>query len=123
MASNANTSAGCSVDSEPKSCSSADLSSVSPALGKPVPDASVEVSPSPSEDAEMVPASGPRKQPAPEPPLEDSAAPPGVASRSTSNEPGKSKVSKETPGPPGHHSLPGNVSLAARTASSQGPLS
>ena len=129
VASNAKTSAGnavacSSVDSEPKSCSSADLNSNgSPALGEPVPDASVEVSPSPSQDTEMVPLSGYRKRPAPEHPLEDSAALPGLASRSTPREPAKSKVSKKAPGPPGCHSLPASVSLAARTASTRGPLS
>ena len=127
--SNTNISAGnagacCSVDSEPKSRSSATLiSDVSPGLGESVPDVSVEVSPSPSEDAEMVPASGPRKWPAPESPMEDSVALPGLASCSVSKEPGKSKVSKKPPRPPGHHSLPRSMSLAARKASSQGPPS
>ena len=93
---------------------------MSPGLGESVPDVSVEVSPSPSKDAEMVPASGPRKRPAPESPMEDLVAPPGVASCSVSKEPGKSQVSKKTPGPPGHHSLPGSMSLTARKASSQG---
>ena len=110
VASNAKTSA----DNGPKSCSSADLNSNgSLVLGEPVPDASVEVSPSSSVDAEMVPASNHRKRSAPKPPLEDSA----------SSEPGKSKISKKAPGPPGCHSLPASVSLAARTASSRGPLS
>ena len=69
VASNAKTSAGnavacSSVDSEPKSCSSTDLNSNgSPALGEPVADASVEVSPSPSQDTEMVPLAGYRKRP------------------------------------------------------------
>ena len=117
VASNAKTSA----DNGPKSCSSADLNSN--VLGEPVPDASVEVSPSSSVDAEMVPASNRCKRSAPKPPLEDSAAPPGFASGSTSSEPGKSKISKKAPGPPGCHSLPASVSLAARTASSRGPLS
>ena len=108
----------------PKCCSSADLNSNgSPVLGEPVSDASVEVSPSSSVDAEMVPASNHRKRSAPKPPLEDSAAPPGFASRSSSSEPGKSRISKKAPGPPGCHSLPASVSLAARMASSQGPLS
>ena len=124
VACSAKTSAGNDVACEPKSCSSADLSSnVSPALGEPVPDASVEVSPSSSVDTEMVAASNHRKQSAPEPPLEDLAAPPGFASGSTSSEPGKSKVSKKAPRPPGCHSLPASVSLATRTASSRGPLS
>ena len=110
VASNAKTSA----DNGPKSCSSADLNSNgSLVLGEPVPDASVEVSPSSSVDAEMLPASNHRKRSAPKPPLEDSA----------SSEPGKSKISKKAPGPPGCHSLPASVSLAARTASSRGPLS
>ena len=116
VASNAKTGAGnamtcSSVDSEPKSCSSADLkSNGSPVLGGPVPDASMEVSPSSSVDTKMVSTSNHRK-------------PPGFASGSTSSEPGKSKVSKKAPGPPGCHSLPASVSLATRTASSRGPLS
>ena len=113
-----------SADHEPKRCSSADLNSNgSPVLGEPVSDASVEVSPSSSVDAEMVPASNHRKRSAPEPPLEDTAAPPGFSSGSTSSEPGKSKISKKVLGPPGCHSLPASVALAARTASSRGPLS
>ena len=120
VASNAKTSA----DNGPKSCSSADLNSNgSPVLGEPVPDASVEVSRSSSVDAEMVPASNHRKRSAPKPPLEDSAAPPGFASGSTPSEPGKSKISKKAPGPPGCHSFPASVSLAARKASSRGPFS
>lgn len=128
-ASNTDISAGnagacCSADSKPKSRSSASLvSNVSPGLGESVPDVSVEVSPSPSEDAEMVPASGPLKRPALESPMEDSVAPPGLTSCSVSKERGKSKVSKKTPGPPGHHSLPGSMSLTARKASSWGPPS
>ena len=117
VASNAKTSA----DNGPKSCSSADLNSN--VLGEPLSDASVEVSPSSSVDAEMVPASNHRKRSAPEPPLEDTAAPPGFSSGSTSSEPGKSKISKKVLGPPGCHSLPASVALAARTASSRGPLS
>ena len=113
-----------SADHEPKRCSSADLNSNgSPVLGEPVSDASVEVSPSSSVDTEMVPASNHRKRSAPKPPLEDSAAPPGFTSGSSSSEPGKSKISKKAPGPPGCHSLPASVTLAARTASSRGPLS
>lgn len=92
-------------------------------VSESVPDVSVEVSPSPSEDAEMVPASGPLKRPALESPMEDSVAPPGLTSCSVSKERGKSKVSKKTPGPPGHHSLPGSMSLTARKASSWGPPS
>ena len=110
-----------SADNGPKSCSSADLNSN--VLGEPVSDASVEVSPSSSVDTEMVPASNHRKRSAPKPPLEDSAAPPGFTSGSSSSEPGKSKISKKAPGPPGCHSLPASVSLAARTASTRGPLS
>ena len=109
------------ADNGPKSCSSADL--ISNVLGEPVPDASVEVSPASSVDAEMVPASNHRKRSAPKPPLEDSAAPSGFAPGSSSNERGKSKISKKTSGPPGCHSLPASVSLAARTASSRGPPS
>ena len=113
-----------SADDGPKRCSSADLNTNgSPVLGEPVSDASVEVSPSSSVDAEMVPASNHRKRSAPEPPLEDTAAPPGFSSGSTSSEPGKSKISKKVLGPPGCHSLPASVALAARTASSRGPLS
>ena len=117
VASNAKTGS----DNGPKSCSSADLHSN--VLGEPVSDASVEVSPSSSVDAEMVPASNHRKRSAPEPPLEDTAAPPGFSSGSTSSEPGNSKISKKALRPPGCHSLPASVSLAARTASSRGPLS
>ena len=109
------------ADNGPKSCSSADL--ISNVLGEPVPDASVEVSPASSVDAEMMPASNHRKRSAPKPPLEDSAAPSGCAPGSSSNERGKSKISKKTSGPPGCHSLPASVSLAARTASSRGPPS
>ena len=109
------------ADNGPKSCSSADL--ISNVLGEPVPDASVEVSPASSVDAEMVPASNHRKRSAPKPPLEDSAAPSGSAPGSSLNERGKSKISKKTSGPPGCHSLPASVSLAARTASSRGPPS
>ena len=109
------------ADNGPKSCSSADL--ISNVLGEPVPDASVEVSPASSVDAEMTPASNHRKRSAPKPPLEDSAAPSGFAPGSSSNERGKSKISKKTAGPPGCHSLPASVSLAARTASSRGPPS
>ena len=109
------------ADNGPKSCSSADL--ISNVLGEPVPDASVEVSPASSVDAEMVPASNHRKRSAPKPPSEDSAAPPGFAPGSSLNERGKSKISKKTSGPPGCHSLPASVSLAARTASSRGPPS
>ena len=109
------------ADNGPKSCSSADL--ISNVLGEPVPDASVEVSPASSVDAEMMPASNHRKRSAPKPPLEDSAAPSGFAPGSSSNERGKSKISKKTSGPPGCHSLPASVSLAARTASSRGPPS
>ena len=117
VASNAKTSA----DNGPKSCSSADLNSN--VLGEPVSDASVEVSPSSSVDAEMVPASNHRKRSAPAPPLEDTAAPPGLSSGSTSSEPGKSKISKKASGSSGCHLLPASVALAARTASSRGPLS
>ena len=109
------------ADNGPKSCSSADL--ISNVLGEPVPDASVEVSPASSVDAEMMPASNHRKRSAPKPPLEDSAAPSGFAPGSSSNERGKSKISKKTSGPPGCHLLPASVSLAARTASSRGPPS
>ena len=109
------------ADNGPKSCSSADL--ISNVLGEPVPDASVEVSPASSVDAEMVPASNHRKRSAPKPPSEDSAAPSGFAPGSSLNERGKSKISKKTSGPPGCHSLPASVSLAARTASSRGPPS
>ena len=109
------------ADNGPKSCSSADL--ISNVLGEPVPDASVEVSPASSVDAEMTPASNHRKRSAPKPPLEDSAVPSGFAPGSSSNERGKSKISKKTAGPPGCHSLPASVSLAARTASSRGPPS
>ena len=109
------------ADNGPKSCSSADL--ISNVLGEPVPDASVEVSPASSVDAEMVPASNHRKRSAPKPPLEDSAAPSGFTPGSSSNERGKSKISKKTSGPPGCHSLPASVSLAAMTASSRGPPS
>lgn len=113
-----------SADDGPKRCSSADLNSNgSPVLGEPGPDTSVEVSPSSSVDAEMVPASNHRKWSAPKPPLEDSAAPPGFTSGSSSSEPGKSKISRKAPGPPGCHSLPASVSLAVRKASSRGPLS
>ena len=120
VASNAKTSA----DDGPKRCSSADLNSNgSPVLGEPGPDRSVEVSPSLSVDAEMVPASNHRKWSAPKPPLEDSAAPPVFTSGSSSSEPGKSKISRKAPGPPGCHSLPASVSLAVRKASSRGPLS
>ena len=117
VASNAKTSA----DNGPKSCSSADLNSN--VLGEPVSDASVEVSPSSSVDAEMVPASNHRKRSAPAPPLEDTATPPSLSSGSTSSKPGKSKISKKASGSPGCHPLPASVALAARTASSRGPLS
>ena len=83
----------------------------------------MEVSPSSSVDTKMVSTSNHRNRSDPEPPLEDSVAPPGFASGSTSSEPGKSKVSKKAPRPPGCHSLPASVSLATRTASSRGPLS
>lgn len=109
------------ADNGPKSCSSADL--ISNVLGEPVPDASVEVSPASSVDAEMMPASNHRKRSAPKPPLEDSAAPSGFAPGPSSNERGKSKISKKTSGSPGCHSLPASVSLAARTASSRSPPS
>ena len=77
-------------------------------------------SPPSSGDSEMAPASGPRKRPAPESPLEDSLAPPGLALRPAAKEAVNPKVSKKNSGGRGHHSLPGNVALAAEKASSRG---
>ena len=77
-------------------------------------------SPPSSGDSEMVPASGVRKRPATESPLEDSLAPPGLARRPVAKEAVNSKISKKNSGGRGHHSLPGNVALAAEKASSRG---
>ena len=77
-------------------------------------------SPPSSGDSEMVPASGVRKRPATESPLEDSSAPPGLARRPVAKEAVNSKISKKNSGGRGHHSLPGNVALAAEKASSRG---
>ena len=68
----------------------------------------------------MVPASGVRKRPATESPLEDSLALPGLARRPVAKEAVNSKISKKNSGGWGHHSLPGNVALAAEKASSRG---
>lgn len=76
--------------------------------------------PPPSGDSEMVPVSGPRKRPASESPLEDSSAPPGLGLRPVAKEAGNSKVSRKNSGGRGHHSLPGDVALAAEKASSRG---
>ena len=77
-------------------------------------------SPPSSGDSEMMPASRWRKHPAPESSLEDSLASPDLAPGPVAMEAVNSKVSKKNSGGRGHHSLPGNVALAAEMASSRG---